>query len=143
MATLVWPSTPVVKCSVALAGIVELRWMIRATTPPSASMPSESGVTSSSSRSSSASLDGAGQDVGLHRRAQRHHFVGVQLGVRLLAARAQAEELVDQARTAGMRVDPPTSTTSSICSAVRCVLHRLHAGPRGAIRIVCAISCSN
>ena len=52
MATLVWPSTPVVKCSVALAGMVELRWMILATTPPSASMPSESGVTSSSSRSS-------------------------------------------------------------------------------------------
>jgi hypothetical protein len=55
MATLVWPSTPVVKCSVAEAGMVELRWMILATTPPRASMPSESGVTSSSSRSSVAS----------------------------------------------------------------------------------------
>ena len=52
MATLVWPSTPVVKCSVALAGMVELRWMILATTPPRASMPSESGVTSRRRRSS-------------------------------------------------------------------------------------------
>ena len=61
----------------------------------------------------------AGQNVRLHRRAQRDHFVGIQFDVRLLAARAQMEELVDQAaRTAGMRVEPPTSTTSSICSGV-------------------------
>ena len=35
--------------SVADAGIVELRWMSFETTPPMVSMPSDSGVTSSSS----------------------------------------------------------------------------------------------
>ena len=34
ISTLVWPSTPVVKVSLALAGMVELRWMIFETTPP-------------------------------------------------------------------------------------------------------------
>jgi hypothetical protein len=60
----------------------------------------------------------AGQNLRLHRRAQRDDFVGIQLGVRLLAARAELKSSSTSARTAGMRVDPPTSTTSSICSAV-------------------------
>ena len=42
-------------------------------------MPSESGVTSSSSWSSTV----ARENAGLHRRAQRDHFVGIQFGVRL------------------------------------------------------------
>ena len=42
------------------------------------SMPSESGVTSSSSLI----LDVARENTGLHRRAQRDHFVRIQLGVR-------------------------------------------------------------
>ena len=88
-------------------------------------MPSDSGVTSSSSRSLVA-CRAAGQNLGLHRRAQRHHFVGIQFGVRLLAAREQLPRT--SARTGGMRVDPPTSTTSSICSGCQVgVLHRLPA----------------
>ena len=47
--TAVWLSTPVVNISRPLAGIVELRRMIFDVTPPIVSMPSDSGVTSSSS----------------------------------------------------------------------------------------------
>jgi hypothetical protein len=97
MATLVWPSTPVVKCSVAEAGMVELRWMILATTPPSASMPSESGVTSSSSMFFGG-FGAAAENVGLHGRAEGDDFVGIEFGVRLLAAR-RFEEFVTSART--------------------------------------------
>src|SRR5947208_5468970 len=49
MSTAVWLSTAVVNISLPVAGIVELRRMIFDTTPPIVSMPSESGVTSSSS----------------------------------------------------------------------------------------------
>ena len=59
--------------------MVELRWISFETTPPMVSMPSDSGVTSSSKLV----LDVAGQNAGLHRRAQRDHFVGIQFGVRL------------------------------------------------------------
>ena len=51
MSTAVWLSTNVVNISVPLAGIVELRRMIFDIAPPIVSMPSESGVTSSSSMS--------------------------------------------------------------------------------------------
>ena len=71
------------------------------------SMPSDSGVTSSSSLI----LHVARQNAGLHRRAQRDHFVGIQLGVRALARNSFSTA----ERTSGMRVDPPTITTSSIC----------------------------
>ena len=49
MSTAVWLSTPVVNISLPVAGIVELRRMIFDVTPPIVSMPSDSGVTSSSS----------------------------------------------------------------------------------------------
>ena len=49
-------------------------------------MPSDSGTTSSSSMSPPA----AGEDVGLHRRAERDDLVRVQVGVR-----RAAEELAD------------------------------------------------
>src|SRR5580765_2851073 len=49
MSTAVWLSTAVVNISLPVAGIVELRRMIFDTTPPIVSMPSDSGVTSSSS----------------------------------------------------------------------------------------------
>ena len=42
-------------------------------------MPSESGVTSSSSLI----VDVARKDAGLHGRAERDHFIGIQIGVRL------------------------------------------------------------
>ena len=41
-------------------------------------------------------LGSAGKDVGLHGCAKGDHFVGIELGVRLFAARAEVEEIVDQ-----------------------------------------------
>ena len=38
----------------------------------------------------------AGQNVGLHRRAQRNHFIGIQFNMRLLAARCEMKQIVDQ-----------------------------------------------
>ena len=49
MSTTRWPSTEVVNISRALVGIVVLRGIRTLTMPPSVSIPSESGVTSSSS----------------------------------------------------------------------------------------------
>ena len=49
MSTAVWLSMNVVNISVPVAGIVEFRMMIFDITPPTVSMPSDSGVTSSSS----------------------------------------------------------------------------------------------
>ena len=51
MSTAVWLSANVVNISLPVAGMVELRMMIFDITPPIVSIPSESGVTSSSSMS--------------------------------------------------------------------------------------------
>ncbi len=51
MVTAVWLSSAVEKICCALVGIVVFFWMSLVITPPSVSMPSESGVTSSSSTS--------------------------------------------------------------------------------------------
>ncbi len=91
MSTLRCPSTAVVNVSVALAGMVELRWMSFETTPPIVSMPSDRGVTSSSNLSSTC----ARKDAGLNRRAQRDHFVRIQFGVRL-GAEQRFHRLPDQ-----------------------------------------------
>ena len=59
-----------------------------------------------------------GEDVRLHGRAERDDLVGIELGVGLLAAGAELEELIGERADGGMRVEPPTRTTSSICSGV-------------------------
>ena len=51
ISTLTWPSTKVVKTSVARVGIVVFRGMSVLTTPPMVSMPSDRGVMSSRSSS--------------------------------------------------------------------------------------------
>ena len=51
--------------------------MIFETTPPYFSIPSESGVTSSSSWFSTVPAE----DAGLHGCAQRDYFIGIQFGV--------------------------------------------------------------
>jgi hypothetical protein len=84
--TLVWLSAAVEKISLFRVGIVVLRGMSVVITPPSVSMPSESGVTSSSSRSFTSPREHAR----LHGRADRDHLVRVHALVRLLA-----EELLD------------------------------------------------
>ena len=104
--TRVWPSAAVVNVSLLLVGMVVLRGISGVITPPSVSMPSVSGVTSSSRMS----LTSPVEDAGLDRRADRHDLVRVDALVRLLA-----EHLLDLLlTTAGMRVWPPTRTTSSI-----------------------------
>ena len=55
--------------------------MILSVTPPATSIPSESGVTSSSSIFSRG-FGTAAKDVGLHGRAESDNFVGIQSGVR-------------------------------------------------------------
>jgi hypothetical protein len=100
-----WLSAAVEKISLFLVGIVVLRGISVVITPPSVSMPSDSGVTSSSTMS----LTSPARTPALDRRAQRDDLVGVDALVRLLA-----EELLDLLLTSGMRVEPPTSTTSSI-----------------------------
>ena len=82
--TLVWLSAAVEKISLFRVGIVVLRGISVVITPPSVSMPSESGVTSSSSRS----LTSPASTPRLHRRADRDDFVGVDALVRLLAEAA-------------------------------------------------------
>ena len=79
--------------------------------PPWVSMPSDSGVTSSSTRSLMSPLE----DAALDRRAHRHHLVRVDLAVGLAAEDA----LRPVSATSGVRVWPPTSSTSSIWSARR------------------------
>ena len=75
------------KTSLLRVGMVVLRSMSRVNTPPRVSMPSESGVTSRSSRS----LTSPDEHAGLDGRADRHHLVRVDALVRLLA-----EELLHQ-----------------------------------------------
>ena len=81
-----WLSAAVVNVSAFLVGMVVLRSISLVITPPSVSMPSDSGVTSSRSRS----FTSPGEHRRLHRRAHRHHLVRVHRPVRLLA-----EQLLD------------------------------------------------
>jgi hypothetical protein len=67
-------------------------------------------------------LDVALQHAGLDRRAHGDDLVRVDALVRLLA-----EELLHDSCTLGMRVMPPTSTTSSISAAEAGILQRLAA----------------
>src|SRR4030095_2103578 len=97
-----WLSAAVENTWLRLVGIVVLRSISLVMTPPSVSMPSESGVTSRSSTSltspattpprnaAHALLHCARQHAALDRRADRHHLVGVHALVRLLA-----EQLLD------------------------------------------------
>ena len=85
--TLVWLSVAVEKISLFRVGIVVFRGMSVVITPPSVSMPSDSGVTSSSSTSLTSPVEHAALD----RRADRDDFVRVDALVRLLA-----EELAHQ-----------------------------------------------
>ena len=95
----VWLSAAVVNVSLFLVGIVVLREMSVVITPPSVSMPSDSGVTSSRTTSFTSPVSTAR----LHGRADRHDLVRVDALVRLLA-----EELLDgllHLRHAGLAAD--------------------------------------
>ena len=79
-------SSAVVNTSVRRVGMVVLRSMSLVITPPLVSMPSDSGVTSSSRTSLTSPLQHAGLDGG----ADGDDLVGVDALVRLLAGEARA-----------------------------------------------------
>ena len=81
MVTAVWLSSAVEKIWLFLVGIVVLRSMSRVNTPPSVSMPSDSGRHVEQQNV----LDLALQHAGLDRRADGHHLVGVDAAIGLLA----------------------------------------------------------
>ena len=91
-------------------GIGVLRWMIFSTMPPMVSMPSESGVTSSSSVSEptvSASACSAAPTATTSSGS-------------MSASGSLPKKSATWRRTSGTRVEPPTRTTPSICSGVTC-----------------------
>ena len=107
--------------SLPLAGIVELRMMIFDVTPPSVSMPSDSGVTSSSSMSRLPVTRMSAWTAA--PRATTSSGLSSVCGVRPNSSPTRR-------RTSGIRVEPPTSTTSSICDVCELgVGERLAAGP--------------
>src|SRR5262249_41430855 len=95
--TLVWLSDAVEKTSLLRVGIVVFRGISVVITPPIVSIPSDSGVTSSSSRSltSPASTPACTAAPTVPpRRADRDDFVGVDALVRLLAEQV-LDDLLD------------------------------------------------
>ena len=108
MSTAVWLSTNVVNISLPVAGIVELRRMIFDITPPIVSMPSDSGVTSSSSISR--------LPVTRMSACTAAPSATTSSGFSSLCG-VRPKSSPTSRRTSGMRVEPPTSTTSSICDA--------------------------
>ena len=105
-------------------------------TPPMVSMPSDSGMTSSSSMSPPA----AGEDVGLDAGAERDDLVGVDVD-----ERRPPEQLLHVARApAACASTPPTATTSSTSAGVEAgVLERLPARAGRCARPDRATSASN
>ena len=110
MVTAVWLSSAVEKVWLFLVGIVVLRSISRVNTPPRVSMPSDSGVTSSSSTSLTSPLSTppwiaapmATTSSGLTPRCG-----------------SVPKNCFTVSMTLGMRVMPPTRITSSISDALR------------------------
>ena len=101
IAIAVWPSLKVVNsCALRRRDGGCCAAMIRSTRPPMVSRPSDSGITSSSSRSPSRCV--AGEHVGLDRRAERHDLVGSRLvsGARPKNSRDRAPHLRHARRAA-------------------------------------------
>ncbi len=73
----VWPSLKVVKSWARATGMVVLRGINRSTSPPMVSIPRESGITSSSSKSSTGAI--ASQQVGLKGGPDGDHPVRVDV----------------------------------------------------------------
>ena len=107
IAIAVWPSWKVVKSCARAVGIVLLRGMMRSTSPPMVSMPSDSGITSSSSRSPARLRC---------RRARRPGCAApsatTSSGSRSVSG-ARPKNSPTARWTSGMRVEPPTRTTPS------------------------------
>ena len=103
--TCVWLSAAVENISLLRVGIVVLRGISVVITPPSVSMPSDSGVTSSSSRSFTSP-------------ASTPAWMAAPTATTSSGLTPLCGSLPNSSRTIcctrGMRVEPPTSTTSSI-----------------------------
>ena len=128
ISTEVWLSAAVENISLLRVGMVVLRSISLVNTPPSVSMPSDSGVTSSSSTSFTSppstppctAAPTATTSSGFTLR-----FGSLPNRLRTISC------------TFGMRVEPPTSTTSSICAGLHAGIgQRLLAGLDGAVQNV-------
>ncbi len=108
--TLVWLSEAVEKISLFRVGIVVFRGISVVITPPIVSMPSDSGVTSSSSRSLTSPASTPACTAA--------PTATTSSGFTPLCGSLPNSSLTI-AWTFGMRVDPPTSTTSSIFDGSR------------------------
>ena len=109
-ASAVWPSLKVVNSCARAHGMVELRGMIFSTRPPMVSMPSDSGITSSSSQSSPAAR------LPASRLAWIAAPSATTLSGSMFACGMVLKKSPTARRTCGMRVAPPTSTTPSTSS---------------------------
>ena len=113
MAMAVWPSLKVVNSWARATGMVLLRAITRSTSPPMVSRPSDSGITSSSSHSSSA----------VRLPASRLACMAAPSATTWSGSRLIRGSLPNRSatmrRTMGMRVAPPTMTTPLTSSAAR------------------------
>ena len=109
ISTLGWLSAAVVKIWLLRVGMVVLRWMMGVATPPRVSMPRVSGVTSSSSTSLTSPLSTPAWMAA--------PMATTSSGLTPLWG-SRPKNFCTVSCTAGMRVWPPTSTTSSTWSAV-------------------------
>ena len=109
MVTAVWLSSAVENTWLFLVGIVVLRSIRRVNTPPSVSMPSDSGVTSSSSTSFTSPLSTPAWIAA--------PMATTSSGFTPLCG-SLPKNCFTISMTFGMRVMPPTRTTSSIWPAV-------------------------
>ena len=103
-ASAVCPSLNVVKSCAMAVGMVVLRGTMRSTSPPMVSMPSDSGMTSSSSKSPSGLLPASWFAWMAAPSAT------TSSGFRLTSG-GWPNNASTARRTTGMRVEPPTSTT--------------------------------
>ena len=110
MVTADWLSSAVEKTWDFLVGIVVLRSISRVKTPPRVSMPSDNGVTSSSTTS----LTSPCSTPAWIAAPSATTSSGLTLRFGSLPKKAFTASI-----TLGMRVMPPTRTTSSISAAVR------------------------
>ncbi len=101
-----WLSSAVVKISERLVGIVVLRSIRLVITPPLVSMPSDSGVTSSSSTSLTSPLSTPACSAA--------PTATTSSGLTPLLGSLPPSSSLTTSVTAGIRVEPPTSTTWSM-----------------------------
>ncbi len=132
----VWPSLKVVKSCAFAVGIVELRSITRSTSPPMVSRPSDSGVTSSSSRSPLEALPASALAWIAAPSAT------TSSGFRLVSG-GLPNSLAIASRTAGIRVEPPTITTPCTSSADTLASRSTRFSRRSVVAVSSDVATSN